>query len=574
MADPKFKVGMIFPTRNNFKAALKEHAIRTRKLIKFIKNDSERVRAVCKGKKCSWVLLAPRMQGSESFQVKTYVPTHNCKRVFHNKHVTSKWLSKQYVEALRSNPSWPVKSFKDQVQKDHKVGVSRAQLYKAKALALKMIEGDFDKQYAKLPDYCEELRRTNPDTTVILKTTEDAESGGRQRFERLYVCLGGCKKGFLAGCRLVIGLDGCHLKGPYKGQLLIAVGVDGNNQSYVVSYAIVEAENKASWKWFTEILAEDLHIGTNFTFISDKQKGLITAIAEVVPYAEHRFCIRHFYNNFKETNKGLHLKEILFSAAKATYVAQFNFHMQELHEADEAALTWLNDHPPMHWSRSHFCTFSNCEILDNMCESFNDTILEARAIHECNEDVDEYVAHWFRKETYMASYKPMIYPLNGMDMWTPTGVIGPLPPDVKKQAGRPKKLRKRGNDEPRESTTLKRRNTTTTCSQCGKLGHNKRSCKGQPIPKKQTGRRSNLALGRNAAPESSSQAQQCGRQGAQKGSQATMGTPRQGAGPKSLSQPTMGTPTRRSQRQAQQSSTQPLMGSTRGRKKGPGARSK
>ncbi|KAH7834189.1 hypothetical protein Vadar_013559 [Vaccinium darrowii] len=316
MADPKFKVGMIFATRNQFKAAVKEHAIRTLKPIKFIKNDSQKVRAVCQGKKCSWVLLGSRMPGSKSFQVKTYVPTHNCERVFHNKHVTAKWVSKKYVETLRSNPSWHVKSFKDQVQQDHKVGVSRAQLYKAQALALEMIEGDMEKQYAKLPDYCEKLRRTNPDTTVILKTIEDDESGGRQR--------------------------------PLQRLMHIVVGVDGNNQSYVVSYALVEAENKSSWKWFMEILVEDLHIGNNFTFISVKQKGLIAAVAEVVPYAEHRFCIRHFYNNFKETNKGLHLKEILFSAAKATYVAQFNFHMQELQEADEEAMTSLNDHPPVH----------------------------------------------------------------------------------------------------------------------------------------------------------------------------------------------------------------------------------
>ncbi|CAB4309835.1 unnamed protein product [Prunus armeniaca] len=31
-------------------------------------------------------------------------------------------------------------------------------------------------------------------------------------FERLYVCLDACKKDFLAGCRPIIGVDGCHLK--------------------------------------------------------------------------------------------------------------------------------------------------------------------------------------------------------------------------------------------------------------------------------------------------------------------------------------------------------------------------
>ena len=35
---------------------------------------------------------------------------------------------------------------------------------------------------------------------------------GMSYFERLYICWVGCKKGFLAGCRPIIGLDACHLK--------------------------------------------------------------------------------------------------------------------------------------------------------------------------------------------------------------------------------------------------------------------------------------------------------------------------------------------------------------------------
>ena len=31
-------------------------------------------------------------------------------------------------------------------------------------------------------------------------------------FERLYICWAGCKNGFLAGCRPLIGFDACHLK--------------------------------------------------------------------------------------------------------------------------------------------------------------------------------------------------------------------------------------------------------------------------------------------------------------------------------------------------------------------------
>ena len=34
---------------------------------------------------------------------------------------------------------------------------------------------------------------------------------GLSYFERIHICLKGCKKDFLAGCRPIIGLDACHL---------------------------------------------------------------------------------------------------------------------------------------------------------------------------------------------------------------------------------------------------------------------------------------------------------------------------------------------------------------------------
>jgi hypothetical protein len=71
------------------------------------------------------------------------------------------------------------------------------------------------------------------------------------------------KKGFRAGCRLIIGLDGCFLKGPYKGQLLSAISRDGNNNMYPVALVVVEAKTKDSWIWFIESLLSDLGIPLN-----------------------------------------------------------------------------------------------------------------------------------------------------------------------------------------------------------------------------------------------------------------------------------------------------------------------
>jgi hypothetical protein len=78
------------------------------------------------------------------------------------------------------------------------------------------------------------------------------------KFQRLYFFLAAMKSGFLVGCRPIIGLDGCFLKGHHKGQLLAAISRDANNQMYPVAFAVMKAESKESWTWFLEALLSDL----------------------------------------------------------------------------------------------------------------------------------------------------------------------------------------------------------------------------------------------------------------------------------------------------------------------------
>ena len=69
-------------------------------------------------------------------------------------------------------------------------------------------------------------------------------------FERIFVCYHGSIAGFENGCRPFLGFDGAHLKGPYGGILITIIGLDINLQFFLVTFAIVETENKNSWKWF------------------------------------------------------------------------------------------------------------------------------------------------------------------------------------------------------------------------------------------------------------------------------------------------------------------------------------
>ncbi|GKB25480.1 calcium/proton exchanger [Tanacetum coccineum] len=59
----------------------------------------------------------------------------------------------------------------------------------------------------------------------------------------------GVKDGWLAGFRKVIGLDGCFLKHTCRGELLVAIGRDANNQMYPIAWVVMKLENNDNWHW-------------------------------------------------------------------------------------------------------------------------------------------------------------------------------------------------------------------------------------------------------------------------------------------------------------------------------------
>lgn len=121
-----------------------------------------------------------------------------------------------------------------------------------------------------LTSYALELKHSNLGSSVNIVSIREGPFE-TPVFQKIYICLTSIKEGFLAGCRRLIGLDGCFLKGIMKGQLLVAVGKDGNNQMYPVAWPIVDKENSESWGWFLEQLKVDLGLddGLSWAIISD-----------------------------------------------------------------------------------------------------------------------------------------------------------------------------------------------------------------------------------------------------------------------------------------------------------------
>ena len=85
------------------------------------------------------------------------------------------------------------------------------------------------------------------------------------------MCLDALKKGFKAGCRRVVGLDGCFFKGATNDELLCAIGRDANGQMYPIAWAMVEKETNDSCDWFCDLFFRDVEVGDGdgWVFISD-----------------------------------------------------------------------------------------------------------------------------------------------------------------------------------------------------------------------------------------------------------------------------------------------------------------
>ena len=90
------------------------------------------------------------------------------------------------------------------------------------------------------------ILRTYVGRKVILQIEMENENA-EPKFKRMYIRYNAQKVGFLGGCKPFVGLDGCHLKGRFGGQLLSATAKDGNENIFPMAMAVVEQENKNSW---------------------------------------------------------------------------------------------------------------------------------------------------------------------------------------------------------------------------------------------------------------------------------------------------------------------------------------
>ncbi|KAL7605835.1 hypothetical protein Lser_V15G17660 [Lactuca serriola] len=544
-------LGMKFANPLELKLCLTNYAVKNGYDLWFEKNDHQKLLAKCckykknkKSKSCPFRLWATWMKNERSFQIKSLIDRHNCARVFKFGSIVSyKWIGTHFMNDILQKPKMSIRKLKAKVSKRFNLIASVGQCRNARKYAFQQIEGTLIEHYAKTWNYGEELKRTNPGSTVKMEV--DVMPDGETYFSKFYVCLKGLKDGWMEGCRRVIGVDGCFLKGICRGQLLAAIGRDANNHIYPVAWAVVAVENKESWKWFLDLLIDDIGMGVGhgLTIISDQHKGLVEAVKERVPAAEHRQCARHICANFQKRFKGQIFKKLFWRAAGSTVDRSCDAYENGVSESFNSVIEAARKKPLITmleeiriYVMERLCIYkAKGQSWDlNICPSIRLKLnkhketqrfwqvvpsgymqFEVRvgtegyavdlntrqcgcrawqlagypcvhgyaAISSLNRDPEEYVSEWFTTSMYASCYRYNIRPLNCSAMWPEVDYTKPLPPKKRRLPGRPTMKRKRDQVE-REAKgtrhTISKKGMIMRCTICRERGHNRSTCPLRP----------------------------------------------------------------------------------------------
>nr|KAJ0187464.1 hypothetical protein LSAT_V11C900468320 [Lactuca sativa] len=472
-----FYIFQTFSSSKDFKTQVKLHSIRTRREIQLEKNDKNRVRFVCKGtipnlatneeEKCPWVIYCSKWKHDIDWMVKTYTKEHRCLQTRKVKACDYKFLSEHIVQVIETNPKIPIRALREQLQHEYQMDISYMKTFRAKQQALNRVQGDYASQYRLLRDYVLEVQARNTDTTVKIDVESEANPTVETRtFRRIYVCIEALKRGFATGKRDFLGLDGAFVKGPYPGQVLSVVALDGNNRIYPLAYVVVESETLNSWTWFLSNLGDDL---------------------------EHRCCLRHIHDNMKKNWRGKVFKDLLWECATTSNVQHFYQAMEKLKKLNNDAYEWLKQILPQSWARSHFTgplTPTATTILDKIkskAEQYVATFCGAGKYQVVGPWQDQCIVDVGQQSCTCKSWKEMysfkVSPINGRSMWEKSAIPTTLlPPKHRVPIGRPKKKRTISIVEKEDfvkGNTTSRAHRSVTCTKCNNVGHNARTCKGK-----------------------------------------------------------------------------------------------
>ncbi|XP_010445515.1 PREDICTED: uncharacterized protein LOC104728189 [Camelina sativa] len=477
--------------------------------------------------KCMWKVYAACLHNESMWRITLYTKKHICVPNGECEMFKKPVIARLFLNKIREEPDYymPLK-MEQTIMEKWKISVTRGQCQAARRKALGWIELEYDTQFERLKDYGAEILEANQGSIVEVETVKN--EAGQDVFKRFYVCFDVLRRTWKKSCRPLIGVDGCFLKEKIKGQLLVALGRDADNDIYPIAWLKINLE---------------LGDGDGYIMVSDRQKGLIKAVELKLPKIEHRKCVRHIYGNLKKIHPNKkRLKKLLWDLAWAfhkigsyyedvenNFVESFNSTINKAREKPFVAMLEVVRRLAMvpiaklsALSHSHevLCVFM---YLSRICTPYVKRFLaeEHKAASLCfvhpntngayevylgydkhkvnlNErtctcmkfqicgipcehayglifkktlEAEDYVCEWFRTFKWKENYMEGIIPQTGPRYWPCTGgesVHPPPRPDDEKVD----KKRKKGAHESPTKKKPKQKKRIMHCGICGAADHN------------------------------------------------------------------------------------------------------
>ncbi|XP_031474045.1 uncharacterized protein LOC116246348 [Nymphaea colorata] len=408
VADPSHEltVGQEFPDVKSCRRALRDAAIALHFEIQTVKSDKTRFTAKCASEGCPWRIHAAKLPGVPTFTIRTIHAQHTCEGITHLGHQQASvgWVASSMEDRLRENPSYKPKDILEDIHRLHGITLTYKQAWRGKERIMAAVRGSFEEGYRLLPQYCEQIKRTNPGSIASVYGI-----GPDNCFQRLFISFYASIYGFVNACRPLLGLDRTVLKSKYLGTLLFATGFDGDGALFPLAFGVVDEENEESWMWFLSELHNLLEMNTEnmprLTILSDRQKGIVDGVEANFPTAFHGFCMRHLSESFRKEFNNPMLVNLLWEAAYALTVIEFEAKILEIEEISQDAAYWIRRVPPRLWATAYFEGTRFGHLTANIVESLNTWMLEASGlpIVQMMESIRRQLMTWFneRRETSM-----------------------------------------------------------------------------------------------------------------------------------------------------------------------------
>ncbi|XP_022155477.1 uncharacterized protein LOC111022608 [Momordica charantia] len=308
-------------------------------------------------------------------------------------------------------------------------------------------------------------------------------------FKYAFMTLCCCIRGFSSCIRLVLVIDGAHLKGKYKGIIFTAFSVDGNNQIYPIAFGIVDKESDASWSWFLEGLKHFIGEVDGLLFVSDRHVSITKSIREVFLEAVHGICMHHLSMNMKDKFKNDDMQGMFILAAKpklrydqmtSNNAESMNAVLSHaralpvtalLEQARDLVQRWFYERRTYTSSRETILTDygeTNMRAVENLSRTYSITPID---LHEL-ENVNRYslCSSAYNLQTLINVYAEHVYPLGDEEDWV-------LPDNfVHRNIELPKIVQRVGRRQTVRIPSAGETRQVHKCSRCGNTGDNRKTC--------------------------------------------------------------------------------------------------